>query len=36
MIYAQYLKAIIYYEQISDEKRDLKPLLLAKKQIEFF
>ena len=28
VIYAKYLLAIIYYEQISDEKKDLKPLLL--------
>ena len=35
-IYAHYLIAIIYFEQISDEKRDLKPLLLAKNKIDFF
>ena len=35
-IYAKYLLSIIYYEQISDEKKDLKPLLKAKKQIEQF
>ena len=34
--YAHYLKAIIYYEQISDEKRDLEPLIKADKQINFF
>ena len=27
LIYAHYLNAIIYYEQISDAKKDLKPLL---------
>ena len=27
VIYANYLLAIIYFEQISDEKKDLKPLL---------
>ena len=36
IIYAHYLLAIIYYEQIQDEKKDLKPLLRAGNQIEFF
>ena len=36
VIYAEYLKAIIYFEQISDERKDIKPLLEAKKQINFF
>jgi len=36
VIYAEYLKAIIYFEQISDEKKDLKPLLNANKQIDYF
>ena len=36
VIYAHYLLAIIYYEQIGDEKHDLKPLLDAKKKIDFF
>tara|TARA_B100001121_G_C18698237_1_gene626027 strand:+ start:2080 stop:2901 length:822 start_codon:yes stop_codon:yes gene_type:complete len=36
VIYAHYLLAIIYYEQISDEKKDLKPLLNANKKIDFF
>ena len=35
-IYANYLLAIIYYEQISDEKKDLEPLLKAKDSIDFF
>jgi len=35
-IYAHYLMAIIYYEQIEDEKKDLEPLLKARKQINFF
>ena len=35
-IYANYLLAIISYEQISDERHDLKPLLEAKKKIDFF
>ena len=35
VIYAHYLKAIIYFEQISDEKKDLEPLLKAKKKIIF-
>ena len=36
VIYANYLLAIIYYEQISDEKKDLKPLLKAREAIDFF
>ncbi len=36
IIYAHYLLAIIYYEQIQDEKKDLNPLLRAGNQIEFF
>jgi len=36
VIYAHYLNAIIYYEQISDEKKDLKPLLQASEKIDFF
>ncbi len=34
--YAHYLIAIIYYEQISDEKKDLEPLIQADKKIDFF
>jgi len=33
--YAHYLIAICYYEQILDEKKDLNPLLKAKKKFEF-
>ena len=33
--YAHYLIAICYYEQILDEKKDLKPLLKAKEKFEF-
>jgi len=33
--YAHYLIAISYYEQILDEKKDLNPLLKAKKKFEF-
>ena len=33
--YAHYLIAICYYEQILDEKKDLAPLLKAKKKFEF-
>ena len=33
--YAHYLLAMCYYEQILDEKKDLKPLLIAKKKFEF-
>ena len=36
VIYAHYLIAIIYFEQISDEKKDLKPLLNADEKIDFF
>ena len=34
--YAHYLIALIYYEQITDEKRDLDPILKAKEKIEFY
>ncbi len=34
--YAHYLTALIYYEQIADEKKDLKPLIKAKEKINFF
>ena len=34
--YAHYLIAIIHYEQIADEKKDLKPLIDADKKIDFF
>ena len=33
--YAHYLIAMCYYEQILDEKKDLKPLLRAKNKFEF-
>ena len=36
VIYAHYLIAMIYYEQISDEKKDLQPLLKASQKINFF
>ena len=36
VMYAHYLIAIIYYEQMSDEKKDLKPLLDADEKIDFF
>ena len=36
VIYAHYLIAIIYFEQIEDEKKDLNPLMEANKKIEFF
>jgi len=36
IMYAHYLFAIIYYEQISDEKKDLQPLLKATEKIDFF
>ena len=34
-MYAHYLSAIIYFEQISDEKKDLKPLIDARNKIDF-
>ena len=36
VIYAHYLIAIIYFEQISDEKKDLEPLLKTNEKIDFF
>ena len=36
IIYAHYLTAIIYYEQINDEKKDLLPLIKAEEKIDFF
>ena len=36
IIYAHYLIAIIFFEQIEDEKKDLNPLIEAKKKIDFF
>ena len=36
VMYAHYLIAIIHYEQIADEKKDLQPLLSAKSKIAFF
>ena len=36
VIYAHYLIALIYFEQISDEKKDLQPLLQADEKIKFF
>ena len=36
VIYARYLIAIIHFEQISDEKKDIKPLISANKEIDFF
>lgn len=36
VMYAKYLLAIVYYEQIQDEKKDLEPLLKTQKQINKF
>tara|TARA_B100001250_G_scaffold122819_1_gene104307 strand:- start:1004 stop:1825 length:822 start_codon:yes stop_codon:yes gene_type:complete len=36
VMYAHYLIAIIHYEQITDEKKDIEPLLNAQDKIEFF
>tara|TARA_B100000575_G_scaffold292537_1_gene301226 strand:- start:1813 stop:2634 length:822 start_codon:yes stop_codon:yes gene_type:complete len=35
-IYAEYLIAIIYYEQINDETKDIEPINIAKEKIEIF
>ena len=35
-MYAHYLLAIIFYEQISDEKKDLQPLIKSRNKIDFF
>ena len=35
-VYAHYLEAIIYFEQMDDEKKDIKPLIRSKKKIDFF
>ena len=36
VIYAHYLISIIYFEQISDERKDLNPLIQANEKIDFF
>lgn len=36
IVYANYLLAIIYYEQIDDEKKDIEPLIKAREQIDIF
>ena len=36
VIYAHYLIAIVHFEQITDEKKDLKPILNASEKINFF
>ena len=36
IVYAHYLQALIYFEQMSDEKKDIEPLLKAKKKLTFF
>mgnify|MGYP003954231641 FL=1 len=36
IMYAHYLIALIHYEQMSDERKDLVPLLEADKKIDFF
>ena len=35
IVYAHYLMAICYFEQMLDEKKDQEPLYMAKKKIEF-
>ena len=34
--YVHYLIALIYYEQIADEKKDIAPLIKTKEKIDFF
>lgn len=36
VMYAHYLTALIYFEQISDEKKDIEPLLKTREKIDFF
>ncbi len=36
IVYANYLLAIIYYEQIDNEKKDIEPLIKAREQIDIF
>ena len=36
IVYAHYLNAIIYFEQIGDERHDLQPLISSKEKIDFF
>lgn len=36
VVYADYLNAIIFYEQIKDETKDIEPAIIAKKKIEVF
>ena len=36
VVYAHYLLAIIHFEQIGDEKYDLKPLLRTQEKVDFF
>ena len=36
IMYAHYLIAVIYFEQISDEKKDMQPLVNADKKIDYF
>ena len=36
VLYANYLLAIIYYEQIDDETKDIQPLIKADNQIDIF
>jgi outer membrane protein assembly factor BamD len=36
VIYAHYLIAVIYFEQLSDEKKDIDPLLQAQEKINYF
>ena len=36
VLYAHYLEAIIFFEQIDDEKKDLEPLIQASKKLSFY
>ena len=36
VIYAHFLNAVIYFEQISDETKDIEPILKAQEKVNFF
>ncbi len=36
VIYAHFLNAVIYFEQISDETKDIEPILKAREKVNFF
>ena len=36
IIYSYYLRSLIYFEQISDEKKDVEPIIKSLEEIDFF